>query len=419
MDNVSKVVNQGLCTSCGLCACICNKDAIFFDYGKERNIPVVDSSKCIDCGLCYKICPGQGVEIEKISNILFGSSSEQVKKEKYVGHFISTFVGHSTNYNIRYHSATGGMVTQFLISLLRNKDIDGAVVVGWNQNDVFDPKPILATTEEQILNSKSSKYVVVSFDKVAKSIIQSDLQKVVVVGLPCHIQGFRKLSQVNKKFASKIIGYFAIYCSVNKTKHSIDYYNYRYNISPKKVGCFSFRDDGCMGCMKFSDKEGNTIKKVPYQSYWFGTHSFFTNHRCSLCIDQFGELADISFGDIHIDPYKNDTLGTNSIITRSSFWHNKLIEIQMRREISLKQIPVEALISSQQYVIQFKKGAGQKANTQLRWLLGKKNPIYDSIITTKPSLKNYLSEIIKMIMRAIGHHKSLWFIIKALDRNSD
>lgn len=418
MKNVGCVVSDGLCTSCGVCQGSCHKDAISFKYGTEINVPLVDATKCVNCGTCYDVCPGKGIRLNEFSSSIFGNE-QSIQHDKYAGFFLDSYVGYSTNFDLRYHSATGGMVSQFLMYLLEKRIIDGAVVVRFNKDNPLVPEPFIATSAADILESRSSKYMVISMDEIAKEIVSQDNRKIVVVGLPCHIQGFRMLAKRNRIAKRNIIGFFSIYCSVNKIKSSLDYYLYRYGINRKNIGSFSFRDDGCMGVMKFCDKEGGTIKKIPYMSYWFGTHSFFVNSRCSLCIDQLGELADVSFGDIHIKPYSEDHIGTNSVIARSNFWNNKLLECKADGYIELLHIDISELNSSQVYTKTFKKGAGVKTNFLIRKFLGKKNPIYDYTSSSAIKLNNVIAEVIKCIMRAVGHHASLWFIIKALDKNKD
>lgn len=415
MKNVCQVVDRGLCTSCGICAGACKKKCISFQYGRERNTPMVDKKICVDCGLCYEVCPGKGISLNKISDDLFGNE-KGIERDVCAGHYIHCYVGHSTDEKIRMHSATGGMVTQFLIWLLTKKYIDGAVVVRYSQDNPFEPEPFIATTKEEIWESRSSKYVILSMDKVATKISNIQGKRLAVVGLPCQIQGWRNLAKHNKYVKEAIVGYFAIYCSVNKTKQSLNYYPWRYKINPKQVGRFAFRDDGCMGYMKFSDHFGNDIKKIPYFSFWFGTHSFFVNSRCLLCIDQLGELADISFGDIHIKPYSDDTIGTNSLITRSNYWESLLHKCKEEGFITLEEISIETLIKSQIYTKSFKKGAGVKANFLLRRLIGKSNPEYDYRYIGKIGFKTFISEINKAIMRSIGRKRSLWFVVKLFDR---
>lgn len=416
--NVTQVERNGLCTSCGVCAGSCPKKCITFCYGKERNIPVVNADKCIGCGLCYDVCPGKGIELNGWSKTLFGDI-KNIHVDEFAGHYLNSYTGYSTNEEVRMHSATGGMVTQFLMWLLRIREIDGAIVVRYSKNNPLEAEPFIATSQEDVWNSRSSKYIVLSMDKIARAIADGDYKRLIVVGLPCQIQGLRQLANKNKKIREAIIGYFSIYCSVNKTKLSILYYPKRYSVPLDRIASFSFRDDGCMGFMKFNDKEGNVLKKIPYLSYWFGTHSFFSNPRCSLCIDQLGELADISFGDIHIKPYSDDLIGTNSIITRSEKWDVLLKRCNDEGFVSLNEIDIDTLVSSQTYTRIFKKGAGVKTNMMIRNILGKKNPVYDYSYKGKVSFKNIASELTKSMMRTIGRFPQLWWIIRFLDNNKD
>lgn len=412
---VSEVVKSGLCTSCGVCKVACAKKCIQFKYGQEKNVPYIDESICTECGLCYSVCPGKGLPLNFISDSLW-KETEGVCHNKYCGYALSAYTGYSQDEDIRFHSASGGVVSQFLIYLLEKGIVDGAIVVRFNIDNPLEPEPFIATTKDEILNSRGSKYVVLSYDKVLEQALAFD-GKLVVVGMPCQIQGLRLLCSKKKTLSEKIIGFFSIYCSLNKTKHSIDYYLYHYKIERDKIGKFAFRDDGCLGYMKIADKKGVVIKKVKYESYWHGTHNFFANGRCALCIDHFGELADISFGDIHVDPYKQDTIGVNSMITRSRFWDNHLKECACNGYILLKAESLDVVVSSQPYSKIYKKGAGIVCNFKMRSLIGKKNPDYDTPHYSKPRLKNYISEISKAWMRHIGHHRSLWFIVHFLDKS--
>lgn len=414
-DTVEKVVKGGICTSCGICRGACPRDCIRFDYGKERNVPFIDPNKCIACGVCYDVCPGKGIQLNKLAEDYFAKDSD-IRKDCCAGYYRHVYIGHSTEERVRMHCATGGMVTQFLMWLLEKGEIDGAVVVRYKKDNPLVPEPFIATTKEEIWESRSSKYVVLSMDWVAKEISSGQYQNLVVVGLPCQIQGWRQLAKKNKRVGDSIKGYFAIYCSINKSKLSMDYYPQRYHIDVNEVSRFAFRDDGCLGYMKFENKQGAVIKRIPYKSFWFGTHSFFTNPRCLMCIDQFGELADISFGDIHIKPYSDDTIGTNSVITRSSYWDGLLAKCKAEEAISLDVIPIETLVCSQVYAKTYKKGAGVKAYMNLRKLFGKSTPSYDYDYTKHVSVKHYLNAIGKIVMYAVGKRKKFWWIVKLLDR---
>ena len=79
-------------------------------------------------------------------------------------------------------------------------------------------------------------------------------------------------------------------------------------------------------------------------------------------------------------------------------------------------ISIDTLVSSQIYSKIYKKGAGIKVNFLFRKLLNKPIPQYDVIFDAKITIKNILQEFFKYIMRSVGHHKSLWPLIKFMDR---
>ena len=271
----------------------------------------------------------------------------------------------------------------------------------------------IARTENDIINARSSKYCTTSIEGIATE-IKNNPGRYIIVGLPCHIQAFRLFEEKFKVVKDSIVGHFSIYCSLNKINISTKYYCNRYKVPYEQIRKFSYRDDGCMGYMKFECYD-ESEKKIPYIHYWLGTHSFFVNKRCLLCNDHFGELADISFGDINIAPYNVDKIGITSIVTKTPFWDNILTNAANDGYIELHDLPKDVLLSSQKYVIIHKKGAGISAMRNIRRWFGLKNPIHDDQIQ-KATFKMYIKQFASLLMMEVGKRPYLWFIIKILDR---
>ena len=114
-----------MCTGCGVCEGVCPKLCISIQRVKGELRPVVNETICNKCGKCLKVCPGVGIEYHKYQQECVGQ-----KKDKYIGRYVELHTGYSLDEDIRYHSASGGIVTQFLIYLLDKKVINGAVVTG-------------------------------------------------------------------------------------------------------------------------------------------------------------------------------------------------------------------------------------------------------------------------------------------------
>lgn len=413
--NVSTTVHDGLCMGCGICLDVCSKGCIKIKHDLDSNYPIVDNDKCTECGLCLKVCAGKGIDIGEKSKQIFCKGS--IQQNAILGYFHKCFTGYSKNRSIRYHSSSGGTLSTFLIYLLRHRIIDGAAVTGWSQDDCMKPQPFIARSPKDVICSRGSKYCVVSMEGIAKTIVDIP-GKYVVVGLPCHIQAYRKFSEINKKFRESVIGYFAIYCSSNRTMRSQKYLLDKYGVDKKEVKFFSYRDEGCLGNMNFRTSGMVPLKRVAYENFWQGMRGFFNVPRCSTCIDHYGELADICFGDIFMGEHKSDHVGVNSLMSRSEEWTRLLQDAARNKWIKLERLVPNDLIKCQGYAIRQKKGNGVVAAFKIRKMLGKKNPEYDVPFIGYAGAKDCLKEVIKMCMRWMGRHEWTWPIIKKLHKDN-
>ena len=180
----------------------------------------------------------------------------------------------------------------------------------------------------------------------------------------------------------------------------------------KDIARFAYRDNGCLGEMVFEDRQGKILKSVPYQTFWIGMRGFFNVPRCSTCIDHFGELANVCFGDIHIGEYLNDHIGVNSIVSRSSKWTHLLMDAVKEGYLHLDEIPYSVIVDSQGYAMRQKKGRGVTATFKLRKMLGRKNPVYDQpFVVTNVGTKDVFKTILKCGMRWMGKQRWLWPVI--------
>lgn len=412
MNNISFAVSNLLCTACGVCEDVCPKHAITIKHVNGEYRPKLDIDLCLGdrCGRCLKVCPGIGIDLVHMAESFF---SENIKVDKYIGRYTTLYTGHSTDEYIRLHAASGGMVSQFLIFLLEKDYIDGAVVTKFSDEDHLTPVSYIARTREEILDAKSSKYCPVSLNKVGNEIARSE-GRYAIVGLPCHIQGFRKRAKIDKKFSEHVVGYFAIYCSSNRTFHAQEYLLRAYQVDSKKLTYFAYRDNGCQGNLTI-EQCGKERISIPYVRYYGRMlKSFFKPHRCLTCIDHYGELADVCFGDISIMPYLRDQIGISSWIVRNSNYDKLFQQAQREGYITMKPLEPEILNRSQATMLYPKKRKA-KAVMRMDKLLGRAIPQYDKRLDN-PGIKDYVSEIICHVQRFIGRHKRLWLIIDMLNK---
>ncbi|OFV67263.1 MAG: coenzyme F420 hydrogenase subunit beta [Candidatus Syntrophoarchaeum caldarius] len=195
---ISQVVKDNLCTGCGTCLALCPNEAIemVIDEKKGVYVPELNEEKCNNCGICYKVCPGHEVDFKELNLEIFGKEPDDI----LIGNYLNCYIGYSTDYDIRYNSSSGGLVTQLLIFALEEGIIDGALVTRMKKDNPLEPEPFIARTREEVIEARGSKYCPVPANVALKEILNSkEGEKFAVVGLPCHIHGLRKAQQVNEK----------------------------------------------------------------------------------------------------------------------------------------------------------------------------------------------------------------------------
>ncbi len=294
------VIETGLCTRCGICAAACPVRAIA--VGTDRYPEL--SGDCIDCGLCVSSCPGGDVNFPLLSRQLFDSDFDPQNLQGYVQQF---FVAHAAEDSVRQAGTSGGLVTGLLVHLLESGVIDGAVVAGFVPEDPCTMKGVLATTAEEIVDAAQSKYCVTASMEALQN-IRLQKGKYAVVGLPCQVQGLRKLLSLDSALAGKIYCIFGLYCHCNmEPRVQRDILKSR-GIRPENISRFDFRGGGWPGGFHVVDREG---KGIPLHSTLYTTilnvlFKIYGASRCYLCIDAMSEYADISFGDFWAHDYEGE-----------------------------------------------------------------------------------------------------------------
>lgn len=413
VHNIEYTLKHDLCSGCGICVDACSKKAIVIGVQKGNFRPSVNNDSCSNCGRCLKACPGLGFDFKKYHELSLVEDST-LQYDKMVGTYQKCYTGYSNDHDIRWHSASGGMVSQFLIWLLDNKKIDGAVVTRFDRDNELLVKSYIASTKEEVITGRSSKYAPVTMAGMASAIKEAEENRFVVVGIPCHIEGFRKLMAIDKKLRDKIVGLFAIYCSSGRSFYLTEYVFRERSIDPKKLSYFQYRDEGCLGSLvaKTTNNGNESTYKERYQSYYHPLRSFFVPRRCLFCIDHYGEVADVCFGDIHIDPYIEDKVGVNSIIVKNREWLDLIQECKRDGAITLDEVQFSVVSSSQ--TMSYKKKGRNGAFLNWNKKLGREVPLYDVDYLSQPTIRNVFDWYQNRFQQFLGNHKSLWWLVRLL-----
>jgi coenzyme F420-reducing hydrogenase beta subunit/polysaccharide pyruvyl transferase WcaK-like protein len=305
-SNVMKTRELDLCVSCEICSAVCPEDAIPMEYKFGQFLPKIDCEKCKKCGLCLELCPGIDIDSLRLSqkNIISDGSC------------LKSCTAYSNNFGIRKNSTSGGLITNLIIELIRNKEFDAAFVLDF---DKFDGKParLKATNNiNEILKAAKSKYVPASVYNIIKSVRRKEDKKFIIVGTPCQIYGIKKFI---KKFniSEENLLFLGLFCEKTLNFNIIQYFEDIYGKSNEKLVKLEFRTKekhGWPGNSKIHFNSGKEL--IIDRGIRIQLKRFFQLNRCLFCLDKLNRLADISFGDCYIEG-KSDFLGKSNVIVKT------------------------------------------------------------------------------------------------------
>jgi coenzyme F420 hydrogenase subunit beta len=378
--NVQQVKETGLCMGCGSCEAVCPIEGainVLLDEKKGVFFPTIDSNLCINCKQCLLACPGYEVDFNKLENEFIQSSSF----EKIIGHYNNLYFGFANDYETRFSGASGGIASALLIYALENGIIDGALVLGFEEEDGLKTKPFIAKSRDEVLAANGSKYITSAINKGVREILNSN-GRFAVVGLPCDIQAIRKMEMHNTKLREKIVFCIGLFCANSNTIFGTEYFLRQNGINPAEVNKIKYRAGGWPGQIMVKLKNGeecffkrgttetNRQKRLLFSSAF---HYDFMIPRCFLCPDHSAELSDISLADPWLQEMKqSEKIGKSMIISRNKIGDSIIIGALHANKINLDTLSFETLKSAQNYG--FKLGAGTRI--RIRSLLGLSLPNY-------------------------------------------
>ncbi len=335
--DITNIVDQYLCHSCGSCFASCGDDSISYKTTVGGYLfPEINYDTCTNCGLCYDVCPG-----DHFTDYL----KDQTKDDPFVGNIISSYVGRATDEVIYKNSQSGGAVTALLKSLLESGQISAAIVTSMNTNSPSYSEAKIVTTVEELISAQKSKYVPTNITSLMQKIEKID-GTIAMVGLSCHMHGLENLLTIKRKLKNKIIK-IGLICDRVMTSVSIDFLSQQVT-TDKKIKNFVFRDTlntAYPGDTTVTTNNGN-IKKLDKKSRML-MKDYFTPSRCLLCFDKMNIYADIVIGDPHGIANVDRTYGESLVLVRTDKAKQIVDQAIKSQDIILRDTSPEKAIKGQ------------------------------------------------------------------------
>ncbi|MBP3443852.1 MAG: coenzyme F420 hydrogenase subunit beta [Methanocorpusculaceae archaeon] len=211
---------------------------------------------------------------------------------EYLGEYKAVYKAKTACADILGKAQDGGIVTSMFAYALEAGIIDGAIVAGPGA-EPYKPEPMIATTIEELLAARGTKYSISPNMSLIKEATRSyGLDKIGIVGTPCQIQAVRKaqlypigLRDVPDKIALAI----GIFCMENFPYQGL--YQMVEDHCATKIDNVKKMDIG-KGKFTVYTERGATAE-IPLKV----THKY-EQPACHVCLDYVANMADISTGSV-------------------------------------------------------------------------------------------------------------------------
>lgn len=337
-NQVSEVVQAGLCHSCGACQAVCPVDAIRFRESVGGQFyPAIDDELCTECGLCLTVCAGIA------SNSSLGDALPQ---DPFTGVCLESWVGRACDPAVYTGGQSGGVVSQILLDLLDSGEVDACAVVRMPAGNPPRPSAVLARGRQEILEAQKSKYCPVPVLEILREAKRKNW-RIAMVGLSCHFHALSLIENTRIDVASIVKLRVGLICERVLTLAALDYLVARAQQGDSRAKLV-FKDKcrtGYPGDVTVQDDGGN-VSIVP-RSERMAIKDLFTPARCRLCFDKMNVLADVTVGDPWGIEEADKENGESVVVARTDAGRSAVSRAAVNGHLSLRPVAYDAILEGQ------------------------------------------------------------------------
>lgn len=276
-------------------------------------------------------------------------SWSQQEIERYVGQYRKAYLTHAADPVLREKAASGGSTSAILIDGLKQGCFDGAVVCKAVMEDgKVRARFSIATSAEEILAARGSKYVETRFLREVLPLIRDFDGRVAVVGLPCDIAALRHRSSKEPELARKLVLTLALVCGHNSRTNLIDSITARIERETgETIADYRFRVGHWRGHLEAELTDGRVLRKPSKIFNDYQNLFFFCERKCLACYDHFGYASDLTLGDIWLFRLKSDPIKHTAIITRTQAGKSAFDEAVYGGNLQATEIDIRDILDGQ------------------------------------------------------------------------
>lgn len=303
---------------------------------------IVANDLCIGCGLCESVTEGRvtmtltasgslrpsstsdfTTNEEALLNAACPGAAAEARPEKsfdvdpiWGAHGTMTHAW-AGNPDIRFKSATGGVLTALGVHLLRTGTVQFVLHVGADPDRPMRTRTVFSETTESVIRNTGSRYGPTSpLDRFHEALDRAE--PFAVIAKPCDLGAIHRLSRADARVDRFCTVRLAMVCGGQSRLSKSKLLLTEAGFDEARLQTFRYRGHGNPGPTVLETVDGEKYETT-YQELWADESSWDLETRCKVCPDPLGEAADISAADVWPGggPTGEDD-GFNGVIVRSS-----------------------------------------------------------------------------------------------------
>lgn len=366
---------------------------------KEQSRTTIYTEYCTGCGLCHSVW---GVEFQvdekgfkypnlkeehasccKITCPSSGNALKNYQDGTIWGAMRKSYLGWSSDEQIRFKASSGGVTTALCIYLLEKNIVDGIIQVKKDPYNPCETINVVSRSKEEVLECMGSRYTTSSPLMQIKQQVKEG-ERYAFVGKPCDASALRMYKESHKEaWTEQIVYLFSFFCAGQPSKSAN-------NKLISALGCknesdcqdLSYRGNGWPGKAQAWNNAGER-KTMDYESSWMKILGRDVRKCCRFCADGTGEMADIACGDAWYlkEDGQPDIFtehpGQNAIFARTEIGA-ELIKMAIKDGvITVKDFDPDKDLLHKRQPYHYARKASLSSLKLAMWLCGRKFPMYD------------------------------------------
>lgn len=217
---------------------------------------------------------------------------------------------------VRFTSATGGVLTALGLHLVREKKAGFLLHVGADPEQPMRSRWVLSETPEQVIANCGSRYGPIAPLAGLHEALDRN-EPFALIAKPCDAGALHRYSKLDSRVNELCVARLAMVCGGQSRLTKSSELLGEFGISESELRLFRYRGYGNPGRTRIETTDGRVFEKT-YLELWEDETGWQLETRCKLCPDALGEAADIASADVWPggSPSGEDA-GYNGIIVHS------------------------------------------------------------------------------------------------------